>query len=103
MAKFVFTYKGGAGMPETEAEQAAVMAAWEAWYGDLGAAVTDGGAPFSHATTIAPDGSTSPTTDQLTGYTIVEAADMDAAVQMASACPVLESGASVEVSAAIDM
>ncbi|MEM7095007.1 MAG: hypothetical protein AAF567_18545 [Actinomycetota bacterium] len=103
MAKFVFTYSGGNGMPETEAEQAEVMAKWEAWFGNLGAAVLDGGAPFSHATSISPDGSTSPTVGGLTGYSIVDAGDMDAAVAMAKGCPVLESGGSVEVSAALDM
>ena len=35
MAKFILAYHGG-GMPETEAEQAAVMAAWGAWFGNLG-------------------------------------------------------------------
>ncbi len=35
MANFVLLYSGGS-MPETEAEQAAVMQAWGAWFGQLG-------------------------------------------------------------------
>ena len=46
MAKYVLVYYGGS-MPETEAEQAAVMKAWGEWFGGLGAAVVDGGNPFS--------------------------------------------------------
>src|SRR5205823_86479 len=38
MANFVLLYSGGS-MPETQAEQAAVMKAWEAWFGGLGSAL----------------------------------------------------------------
>lgn len=48
MADYVLLYHGGS-MPETEAEQAAVMDAWGAWYGGLGEAVKDGGNPFTPA------------------------------------------------------
>ena len=41
MANFVLLFSGG-GMPETEAEQAAVLQAWGAWYGQLGSALVDG-------------------------------------------------------------
>ncbi len=44
MAKFVFTYRGGS-VPETEADQQAVMEAWMGWFGTLGDKVVDGGAP----------------------------------------------------------
>ena len=46
MSKFVLLFSGG-GMPETEEEQAAVLAAWGVWYGELGEAVVDPGNPFS--------------------------------------------------------
>ena len=46
MAKFVLLYSGGS-MPETEAEQAAAMQAWGAWYTGLGSAVVDPGNPFT--------------------------------------------------------
>jgi len=57
MAKYLLLYLGG-GMPETEAETAAVMKAWEAWYTDLGSAVVDPGNPFTPvAKSVANDGS----------------------------------------------
>ena len=48
MAKFVLVFTGG-GMPESEEEQAKVLAAWGAWYEGLGEAVVDPGNPFSPA------------------------------------------------------
>src|SRR5438067_5316028 len=56
MANFVLLYSGG-GMPESEAEQAAVIKAWGAWYGRLGSTVVEGGNPFTtQAKRIASDG-----------------------------------------------
>ena len=46
MANYLLTYYGG-GMPEGEAEQAQVMQAWGAWFGELGDSVVDAGNPTS--------------------------------------------------------
>ncbi len=46
MADFVLLYRGGS-TPESDEEQAAVMAAWTTWFGSLGSAVKDGGNPFT--------------------------------------------------------
>ena len=48
MSSYVLAYTGG-GMPETEEEQAAVMAAWGAWMGGLGDALPDGSLPENDA------------------------------------------------------
>ncbi len=97
MAKFVLSYQGGA-MAETEAEQKAVMDQWMGWFGSLGAAVVDGGAPFSASKTVASDGSVSDgNAAALTGYSIIDAADFDDAAEKAKGCPVLASGGSVGV------
>jgi len=102
MAKFVFTYHGG-GMAETEAEMAAVMAKWEAWYGELGASILDGGNPFGETRNVDSTGVTGPNDSPATGYTVIDAADIDAAVAAAKGCPILEAGGSVEVAQAIEM
>jgi hypothetical protein len=97
MTNYVLTYKGG-GMPESEAEQQATLAAWGSWYESLGAAVVDGGNPFGPSMQVAPDGSTSEGgASGLTGYTIVSADNLGAATDLAKGCPVLTSGGTVEV------
>jgi hypothetical protein len=104
MSKFVFAYHGGSN-PDTPEEQAEVMAAWNDWYGALGSAVLDGGAPVGAAQTVAADGSVSAGggANPLTGFTLVEAGDLDAAVALAKGCPILAAGGSVEVGETIDM
>ncbi|WP_299847162.1 YciI family protein [uncultured Roseovarius sp.] len=104
MPKFVFAYHGG-GKPETEEEGAKVMAAWQAWLGCMGDGCVDMGAPVGLSKTVsaegvADDGGSNP----LSGYTIVEAADIDAAVAMAKGCPILDGGAgTVEVAPIMEM
>ena len=49
MAKFVLVYTGGK-MAETPEAQQASMEAWGAWFGSLGNAVADMGAPFGAST-----------------------------------------------------
>jgi hypothetical protein len=103
MGKYVLAYKGGS-VPQSEAEQQAVMAAWTSWFGDLGPAVADGGNPFSASTSVASDGSVSEGGGaQLTGYSVLEAQSLQAATQLAKGCPVLEAGGSVEVYETFDV
>jgi len=99
MANFVLLYSGGS-MPATEAEQAAVMQAWGAWYQRLGSAVVDGGNPFTPvAKSIASDGTVSdgPIGTPASGYTIIAADSLNAAVGMAKGCPVLQGGGQISV------
>jgi hypothetical protein len=97
MTNYVLLYRGG-GMPETEAEQQQVMAAWGTWYEQLGQALADGGNPFGPARSIAPDGTVSDGgASGLTGYTILQADSLDAATEMGKSCPIIASGGSVEV------
>lgn len=105
MTKYVLTYHGGnAEIPSDPAEVEQVMAAWGAWFGQLGDAVADGGAPIGAASTIAPDGSTSDGQSvSVTGYSILEATSLEDAVAMAKGCPVLEGGGTVQVGEAIEM
>jgi hypothetical protein len=97
MANYVLVYKGG-GMPETEAEQKAVMDAWGAWYGSLGESIIDGGNPFGPSASVATDGTVKDgAASGLTGYTIIKADSLPAASQMAKGCPILTGGGSIEV------
>jgi hypothetical protein len=99
MANFVLLYSGG-GMPESEAEQAAVMQAWTVWFARLGSAVVDGGNPFTPvAKSLASNGKVSdgPIGTMATGYSIIKADSLDAAVQMAKSCPILPGGGQITV------
>ncbi len=99
MANFVLLYSGGS-MPATEAESAAVIKAWTAWYTRLGGAVVDPGNPFTPlAKRIASNGGVSkhPARGMASGYTIIKADSLDAAVELARDCPVLQGGARITV------
>ena len=99
MTDYVLLYSGGS-MPETEAEQADVMKAWDAWMSTLGPALKDGGNPFTAmAKTITADGSVNDGAagGMASGYSIIQADALDAAVEMAKGCPVLQGGAKVTV------
>jgi hypothetical protein len=98
MTNYVFAYHGGTGAPETPEAQEQVMAEWGAWFGTLGPALVDGGAPFGAAATVRSDGST---TDGgaagLGGYSVVGASSLPAAADLAKGCPILRTGGSVDV------
>ena len=105
MAKYVLLYSGGS-MPETEAEQAAVMQAWGVWYTELGAAVTDPGNPLSPmAKSVTSDGKVQdgPVGTAASGYTLISADSLDAAAAMAKGCPILQGGGAVSVYEAMEM
>jgi hypothetical protein len=98
MAKYLLVYHGGS-MPETPEAQSAVMAAWGAWFQNLGPALADGGNPTSQTKTIASNGSVSDGggANPATGYSLIEADSLDKAVELAKGCPVLGGGATIEV------
>lgn len=104
MPDFVFAYHGG-GMPETPEEGAKVMAAWEAWYGKMGPALVNPGAPVGMSKTvssggIADNGGANP----LSGFTVVKADTIEAACEMAKGCPMVADGSgSVEVAQVHEM
>jgi hypothetical protein len=103
MGKFVLTYQGGIA-PTTPEEGEKTMAAWMSWFGTLGAAVADGGNPFGASTTIASDGAVgSAGAAGLTGYSILHADSLDAAINLAKGCPHLAAGGTVDVYEAMDV
>ena len=98
MAKYMFAYSGGDGLPADAAERDAVMAKWGQWFGQIGSAVVDGGGPAGTAKTVRKGGSVADGGSLgLTGYSIVAADSLDAAVELANGCPALEGGGAVDV------
>ena len=106
MAKFLLLYTGGSGMPQTEAEQKAIIDDWTAWYTGLGGAVVDPGNPTSPvAKSIDSNGKVSdgPVGTMVTGYTIIKADSLDAAAALAKGCPVLKSNGQISVFETLDV
>ena len=97
MAKYLLLYAGGS-MPETEAEQAAVMTAWTSWFTELGSAVVDQGNPFSaDSKTISPGPTVTDAKATASGYSVIQADSLDQAAKLAENCPVLLGGAQLMV------
>ncbi|WP_204112346.1 hypothetical protein [Shimia biformata] len=104
MPKFMFIYHGG-GRPETPEEGEKVMAAWGAWMAGIGDGLLDGGNPAGLSKTVTATGvEDNGGSNPVSGYTLVDAADMDTAITIAQGCPILDGGkGTVEIAEAIEM
>jgi len=108
MAQYIIMYLGGDRFaennspPDPNIDPAASKAKWGQWVQNLGAAAVNPGTPMMHSKIISPNGVTDAGKQGSTGYTIVEAENMDAAIEMAKGCPYLEMG-SLEVAELMQM
>ena len=104
MSKYLFVYHGGEN-PESQEEVAEVMNAWGQWLGSMGSSVIDGGNPVGISSTVQSNGSVVDNggDNPASGYSLVEASDLNEALTKAKGCPVLSAGGTVEVAEAIDM
>ena len=110
MSEYVFLYRStpeahreAMGSPE-KAQQS--MTKWRAWFKDmtdkghlknLGQPLERVGKVVGGSRRTVTDGPYAETKDVIGGYSIVEARDLEQAAQLASGCPVLDHGGSVEV------
>ena len=102
MPRYVFAYHGGR-KPETPEEGEKEMAKWGEWFAKMGDAVVDGGNPVGPSKTVTGHGvEDNGGPNPLSGYTLVEAANIDDAVELAKGCPILTHG-TVEVAEATKM
>ena len=98
MAQYVISYFGG-NPPSTPEEGQKHFAKYREWLSELGDAAVSPANPLKGTCTVGPDGSVSTGgASKMSGYTIVEAESMDAALAIAKACPFLEIGGTLEVS-----
>ncbi len=104
MPQFLYVYHGGA-KPETPEDGEKAMAAWQAWMGGMGDTLITPGAPVGLSKTVTgagvtDDGGANPTS----GYSVVAAADIETACEMAKGCPMVVDGSgSVEIAEIIEM
>ncbi len=105
MANYMVIYSGGMGMGASEEEQQRIMAEWGEWYGKMGSAVVDGGAPFGaskHITAVGTgDGPLGDTA--ATGYTVIAADSLEAATAACEDHPHISHGGAVQVFETIDL
>ena len=104
MPKFMFAYHGGK-MPKTEAEIAAEMHRWSEWMKGLGDALVDPGNPVGMSKTVSIDGvANNGGANPVSGYSLVMADNMNAALSMAAEYPMVTQGhGSIEVAETHDM
>lgn len=97
MAQYIIAYKGGE-RPKTPEAGAAHMKEWQAWVMGLGEAAVVPAQPLGMSKIVSTDDVTDYSGDNpWSGYTIVEAADIDAAIAHAKACPFLGTNGTLEV------
>ena len=68
------------------------MADYMAWMKNLGDSIVMPQTPFKTSKMVSKDGLSDPSGPPLMGFLMIEAADMDAAIAIAQACPFLEMG-----------
>lgn len=98
MAKYLFVYHGGS-KPKSEEEGKKAMAAWGQWFASVGKDVVDGGNPVGVSTTVTADGKVigNGGANPATGYSVIEAKNLEDAIAKAKGCPILTGGGSVEL------
>lgn len=80
------------------------MAKWKTWVADLGNAVVNPGSPMGRSKIVSSTGvSDDEGSDTMSGFSIVKADSLDAALDMAKACPFLEIGGTLKVAELMEM
>ena len=103
MAQYIITYLGGE-QPATPEEGQQHFAKYKDWLGSLRDSAVSPANPFRNTNTISPDRSvTAGSTTAMSGFTIIEIGSMEAALEIAKACPFLDIGGSLEVSELMKM
>ena len=89
MKKFVLLYTGTRDQAPTDDS----IAAWGEWFGSLGDKLVDAGNPFSQGREVSAGNTTelSPSASGVTGYTLINAQDIDEAEKIALSHPTVPS------------
>ena len=98
MSKYVLAFRGQPDRaPGPDEDQK-----WGAWFTSLGAAIADRGNRVGTVRTLHSKDDGDPSTAALTGYVVISAAGAAEAARLASGCPGLQNGVSVEVGEIVD-
>lgn len=96
MERFLIVYRGAADGAADAPERR--QAPWRDWFASLGEALVDRGSAAQGAVDI-PNRLLGPkeSTSSLSGYAVLQAADFNAAVALAKACPIFDEGGALEI------
>ena len=98
MAQYIITYLGG-NQPSSPEEGKQHFAKYKEWLDSLGDSAVSPANPLKGTSIVNPDGTiTTGSKTSMSGFTIIEADSMEAALLIAKACPFLDIGGSLEVS-----
>jgi hypothetical protein len=105
MSEFLYLYRGGSA-PTSPEQMQQTLEKWVAWFKDLGAKgnlkepghpLVQSGKVVSGQQKTVTDGPFAEAKDVVGGYSVIEAADVNQAAELAKGCPILEAGGGVEV------
>lgn len=104
MPKFLITYHGSDGPPPDPEARKQIEAAFMAWAQSVGSALADPGAPLTNFKTVSSSGVVDGQAGGVFGgYTILEAADVDAAVKLCETHPYVKRGGELQVSQSVGL
>lgn len=103
MKQFVLVYLGG-NQPPSEEDAKNHFNKYTEWLSSLGDAVVIPTIPLKDTSTVSPDGSVREGgSSAMSGFSIIKADSMEAALSIAQSCPFLEIEGSLEVSEMMQM
>lgn len=103
MPQYVIVYLGG-DQPTSPEESQRHFSKYMDWLSSLGDSVVSPANPLKNTSTVKPDGTVAAGgATTMSGYTVIEADSMEAALSTAKACPFLDIGGSLEVSELVMM
>jgi len=106
MSEYLFLYRTPTGDSASPEQMQQIMQKWLAWFKDLGEKghIKDQGQPLERSGKLVKgkqktvtDGPFAEAKDVVGGYTLVEASNMDQAVELSKGCPIFEVDGAVEV------
>ena len=101
MTRYILAFRGG--MPNSPEEGEKMMQEWIAWMDGLGEALVDPGAAMGKSRFLTGPGKEEAAGDPLSGYSVIEADDIDAALEIAGRNPIFSLGGSIEIAEQIKM
>ena len=97
MPRYLLAYHGGH-VDESQEGRERVMKEFGEWFAELGPRLIDPGNPIARAVTV--DGGTVSDrggSNPVSGYTVIEADDMEAAIELVKRGPIVHGGRTVEI------